>query len=804
MAEQWDLDEEGVRRLGALTLEQPELVESLSLQGSYAGKIHSIGDAFRNFKNLRSLDLSRNLITSLKGIQYLCSLQDLNLYYNNIPSLVEVSRLQPLPFLKELDLRLNPVVRKDTDYRLFAVYTLQTLEKLDDRAVRESERKAAKLHFSQLGNSENFLLEVEKSSREKTMKNCVTDESCASKVSADVDHRIETDSNKGLFIPFPNREIKDSLMSTSATQGNGIPDQKLDTFPLGTQEVARREIPSDNHQEDEFRHYSPRQSTVQSPEKMAREGYRLSFLDNKSSGSSPEKDLILKPDTYQLTHDVSLGKRLDVGDSSQIHPYQLPSDVGLENYDSHYSHNLSLHGSLGKRPPRSKNYREYSIKPSNDMKATTSHSCGDLLTSLSNPDSGTGRLLKLSSDLYATTHFNSDPALLVNVEQQLSTSLSDLTPAPGSFPNNSALGDSLRTLLLPPGTSEHRENLTKRSLSPSRRGFKRKDNIPATLNPKTGFRDTTGSEPLSSDLGSLHGLPGNHSPPISARTSHVATVLRQLLELVDKHWNGSGSLLLNKKFLGPARDLLLTLVVPAPSQQWCHSHPEDTSKTFRRREMELKEAGHVVPNDMESLKQKLVRVLEENLILSEKIKQLEEGAATLIVSGHQSHTYDDLLRKNQQLNMQVACLNQELAQLKKLEETVALLHESQRSLVVTNEYLLQQLNKEQKVYSGKALLPPEKSHHLGRSSPFGKSTLSSSSPVAHDTGYGLGWSAPGSLTCFYFVAVPAVRVRWTEGRKNGPADAGDQAAPKLCSLPAPGRDCSPGGSAVLSPVSRSP
>ncbi|XP_077743077.1 leucine-rich repeat-containing protein 36 isoform X5 [Canis aureus] len=661
MAEQWDLDEEGVRRLGALTLEQPELVESLSLQGSYAGKIHSIGDAFRNFKNLRSLDLSRNLITSLKGIQYLCSLQELNLYYNNIPSLVEVSRLQPLPFLKELDLRLNPVVRKDTDYRLFAVYTLQTLEKLDDRAVRESERKAAKLHFSQLGNSENFLLEVEKSSREKTMKNCVTDESSTSKINANVDNRIETDSNKGLFIPFPNREIKDSLTSTSATQDNAIPDQKLDTFPLGTQEVARREIPSDNHQEDEFRRYSSRQSTVRSPEKMTREGYRLSFLDNKSSGSSPEKDLILKPDTYQLTHDVSLGKRLDVGDSSQIHPYQLPSDVCLENYDSHYSQNLCLHGSLGKRPQRSKNYREYSIKPSNDTKATTSHSCGDLLTSLSNPDSSTGRLLKLSSDLYATTHFNSDPALLVNAEQQLSTSVSDLTPAHGSFPNNPALGDSLRTLLLPTGTSEHRESLTKRSLSPSRRGFKRKDNILAALNPKIGFRDATGSE-------------------------------------------------------------------------WCHSHPEDMSKTFRRREMELKEAGHVVPNDMESLKQKLVRVLEENLILSEKIQQLEEGAATLVVSGHQSHTYDDLLRKNQQLNMQVACLNQELAQLKKLEETVALLHESQRSLVVTNEYLLQQLNKEQKGYSGKALLPPEKSHHSGRSSPFGKSTLTSSSPVAHDTG----------------------------------------------------------------------
>lgn len=73
-----------------------------------------------------------NVVFSLQGIQYLCSLQDLNLYYNNIPSLVEVSCLQPLPFLKELDLRLNPVVRKDTDYRLFAVYMLQTLEKLGE------------------------------------------------------------------------------------------------------------------------------------------------------------------------------------------------------------------------------------------------------------------------------------------------------------------------------------------------------------------------------------------------------------------------------------------------------------------------------------------------------------------------------------------------------------------------------------------------------------------------------------------------------------------------------------------------
>lgn len=614
----------------------------------------------------------------------------------------------------------------------------------DDRTVRESERKAAKLHFSQLGNSENFLLEVEKSSREKKMNNCVTEESSTAKVNIDVDNRIETDSNKGLFMPFPNREIKDSLTSISATQGNSIPEQKLDTFSSGTQiqELAKREMPTENSQEEEFRHYSPRQSTVRSPEKMTREGYRMSFLD-KSSSSSPERDLVPKPDTYQLTQEASLGKRLDVGDSTQTHPYQLPLEAGLENYDSHYSQTLSLHGSLSQRPPRSKNYREYSVKPSNDVKVTTSHSCGDFLTSLSNPDSSTNRLLKLSSDLYATTHFNSDPALLANVEQQSSSNLSDVTPASCSF-SNSNLGDSLRTLILPSGSSENRENLTKHSLSPSKRGCKRKD-ILTTLTPKQGFRDAAGSEPLSSDLGSLHGLPGNHSFLVSARTSHVATVLRQLVELVEKHWNSSSSLLLNKKFLGPARDLLLTLVVPAPSQQRCHSHPEETSKALHRRELDSKEAGQLVPNDMESLKQKLVKVLEENFILSEKVQQLEENSPTSLVGGHQSHNYDDLLRKNQQLNMQVASLSQELAQLRKLEETVALLHESQRSLVVTNEYLLQQLNKEQKGYSGKFLLPPEKSHHLGRSSPFGKRVLSSSSPMTHDTGQYLIQSVSNSV-----------------------------------------------------------
>lgn len=75
--------------------------------------------------------------------------------------------------------------------------------------------------------------------------------------------------------------------------------------------------------------------------------------------------------------------------------------------------------------------------------------------------------------------------------------------------------------------------------------------------------------------------------------------------------------------------------------------------------------------------------------------------------------------------------------------------------------------------------------------------------IVQDTKVG-GWSTPGSPTDFDLVTAPAVLVRRTERRKNGPTDAGDQAAPQLCSLPALGQDCSPGGCTVLSPVSRSP
>lgn len=65
-----------------------------------------------------------------QGIQHLVSLQSLNLYYNCISSLAEVFRLHSLAELQDLDLRLNPVVKSESDCRLFVVHMLPKLRQL--------------------------------------------------------------------------------------------------------------------------------------------------------------------------------------------------------------------------------------------------------------------------------------------------------------------------------------------------------------------------------------------------------------------------------------------------------------------------------------------------------------------------------------------------------------------------------------------------------------------------------------------------------------------------------------------------
>ncbi|KAF5914915.1 hypothetical protein HPG69_009361 [Diceros bicornis minor] len=123
-------------------------LQSLSIPGTYQEKITHLGNSLMNLTGLKSLDLSRNSLVSLEGIQYLTALESLNLYYNCISSLAEVFRLHSLAELSDVDFRLNPVVKNESDYRLFVVHMLPKLRQLDDRPVRSSEQKASWLHFA--------------------------------------------------------------------------------------------------------------------------------------------------------------------------------------------------------------------------------------------------------------------------------------------------------------------------------------------------------------------------------------------------------------------------------------------------------------------------------------------------------------------------------------------------------------------------------------------------------------------------------------------------------------------------------
>ncbi|XP_063158116.1 centrosomal protein of 72 kDa [Candoia aspera] len=141
------LTEEDVRERVSLRRQNLADVRSLSLPGTYE-KITHLGNSLKKFVCLKSLDLSRNSLTTLEGLQHLTYLEKLNLYFNHISFLSEVLRLHSLTALQDVDLRLNPVVKNESDYRLFVVHMLPNLRRLDDCPVRESERKASLLHFT--------------------------------------------------------------------------------------------------------------------------------------------------------------------------------------------------------------------------------------------------------------------------------------------------------------------------------------------------------------------------------------------------------------------------------------------------------------------------------------------------------------------------------------------------------------------------------------------------------------------------------------------------------------------------------
>lgn len=96
---------------------------------------------------LTQLSLEDNEISSLDGLQHLTSLMELYIGNNHVAALKEAQMLKQLPKLIILDLSGNPMCQQ-RQYRLYCVYYLRKLKVLDGIGVDQGEQQAAREQYS--------------------------------------------------------------------------------------------------------------------------------------------------------------------------------------------------------------------------------------------------------------------------------------------------------------------------------------------------------------------------------------------------------------------------------------------------------------------------------------------------------------------------------------------------------------------------------------------------------------------------------------------------------------------------------
>lgn len=101
-------------------------------------------------KKLTRFDLSRNDITKLKGLEQNEYLRFLDVSGNKIDKARQVSYIEELPLLTELDMSFNPIQERKC-YRLQILYKIPQLRKLDGVEITAKEKvKAENLHGTDL------------------------------------------------------------------------------------------------------------------------------------------------------------------------------------------------------------------------------------------------------------------------------------------------------------------------------------------------------------------------------------------------------------------------------------------------------------------------------------------------------------------------------------------------------------------------------------------------------------------------------------------------------------------------------
>ncbi|XP_007905752.2 leucine-rich repeat-containing protein 36 isoform X1 [Callorhinchus milii] len=740
-------------------------VESLSLQGTYSDKIVSLGDAFQNFKRLKCLDLSRNSIDSLGGLEYLPSLEKLNMYYNNVASSKEISRLCYLTNLRELDLRLNPVTRNEDNFRLFVVHMLPNLQRLDDRLVRESERKAAHQHFSSQEQKQapesdrederihftdhakkNYLFDKdEQESRCTSMKykwNAVSDFNTDLKERRSThDFQLTSEPPDSVYSHTPlssvysvrdMKEVKDNY-----SQG------KPSTDTLETENSRNGQYFSYLNDEDYKTYQSPTRSSLRSTGKtisrQSREGYRVTFADRKFLDTD-EKTVNLESQcnsANQYSHPLQ---------SQYSHPspskYNPPSpgyskkesllqtrERNMKDYHDSYQFDTPVKKDSNTSIDRSSILSHDYHKPCTEAKTYQSNLepqnmypnlQGDKAAIETNSD----RLYKWNSDFKAGSTYGSrkiTTADEVTSTQRARSATSGLTPHHRTSSSDSLLD---RPSLASPSSSftSIYSNSSKRAfaehvspeLAPSKSTAPITDRQSHLIKGNVEPFEYKGELKKSSSQCSLLFTKPNYerkttlckfleaaecgdyrssSPPLSSSSisPNVSSVLKRLIDLIDRHWNGSRSLQLNQRFLIPAHELLSSLV----GSVCLDSHNSkiqslekkvkvlteenkslltrmgtglDTAELYR-----LKHQISQKQDDIDSLKGRLAKILDENNKLRSQLTSLE-----LVTCAGNQQQNKELQRENEKLNLEVEYLNQQIKQYSKLQETVSMLQESHR------------------------------------------------------------------------------------------------------------------------------
>ncbi|KAJ8041370.1 Centrosomal protein of 72 kDa [Holothuria leucospilota] len=575
-----EITEKWIRNRVGLNHENLEDVKALTLPGTYHEKITHLGTSLQGFTRLKTLDLSRNGLQSLSGLSHLKVLEKLNLYYNDIKTLDELHLLKYNTNLQDLDLRLNPVTKNEVDYRLFVIHMLPNLRKLDDRSVRDSERKAAILHFD----SDQATELMSHPGASDMMRKEATGTNHTSS-------RSEQISKLGRY-PTALDDDDSDLLDLLAKNG----DQIHVNNPLSGSEVKSSSFQS--HSKEEIR-------------RMENRPVRPTKLDVKPVESR----------RYQTDSESASS----VGDSDQAKPFQ-DSNTGNPQSSHHAMH---------------QNY------PNARMKGQV-HFQGEENGVLEDG----GRTFEDEIDAY--TSYTSK----------------------GHFTPNPKAGD---------GSSNRVQEVFH---TPTEEAvFKEPPQVRRFFEPPEEGYDIS------------------RSPVVKDESDEL---LLSLLHLVDRYWNGTKSLHYHSKFQAQARHIIKNAFLknraahPSPS-----SHTEEKLRRLEnenlllREEVESKEAGgERLHGDLESglknaqeevrqLQTKLQKSMQKNSLLQKELMKSREPNG--IILSDASLAEEGLRVELNSLQSENEKLRFQINHFKQLQELASMLQESHKSLVMTNDHLLKEM-----------------------------------------------------------------------------------------------------------------